>query len=353
MDIYLCERDTFERLQFVDEYKSIVWTERPNSPGDVVLQLPMTDDWVGFSKNRFLENSESDEIMIIEERFETTNEEGENVLEIRGRTLDTLMERRAVIPTRGKPNWPNYGPIREAVNRLVDDFMLKSTPLGFKNDIIPNLYTYFDINDMQVYDIALPPQELYTAIKSLCDSKRFSFGIDLNKTNRRMRFYCKEPNLRNIYFSTQTDTLSNPSFLDSNAGYYNVAYVWSREAKYQVVVGGPNADVSGVNRRVLTVDASDLDVDEETTMTQMLNQMRQRGREELAKHRQKRLFDGKVENSDVYKYRTHYDIGDMVNLIDDRGNTEIVRVTEFIYSQDSEGLRMYPTFTSINEEGEI
>lgn len=345
MDLYLLEKGTYKRIAVVDDFKSLIWTERMSDPGEFELILPPSKRWNSLTINRLLTHTETKEAMIIEEREETTDQQGEQVLKIRGRSLDILLEKRSVVPPAGKENWTNYGPISEAISLLVRDFALSSTGLGGANDIIPELYRYIDITEMDVHSIAVPIKDLYTAIKDLADSRNLRFGIELMATSPRLRFYAVEGSGRQIFFSTQLDTLSDPSFLHTNSDYYNVAYIWSAEGKYRTSVGATSS--TGIDRRVLTVYASDLNVDEETSVSQLTSQMKQRGLEELAKHKEKKLFDGKLTGIDPYIYRTHYDLGDTVTLIDSNNNKQQVRISEYIFSQDSQGLRRYPTFTSI------
>lgn len=345
MDIYLLEKGTYQRIDIIDNHKSFIWTERMSSPGDCELVLAPSPQWNKLTLNRLITHSETREAMIIEERHETTDEQGETVLTIRGRSLDTMLERRSVIPPSGKETWGNYGPIWEAIYNLVGDFALSNTGLGGANDKIPDLYRYMNTKDETPYDTAVGIQDLYSAIKDLADSEELTFGIDLNPTSPRLRFYTIKGQLRQIFFSTKLDTLSDPSFLHTNAEHYNVAYVWSSQGRYRTSVGSTN--LKGINRRVLTVNATDLDVDEDTSVAKLKSQLKQRGREELSKHKEQRIFDGKLTGVDPYVYRTHYNLGDMVTLIDSNNNQRRVRISEYIFAEDQEGYRNYPTFTTV------
>lgn len=346
MNIYLLEKGTYKRIDVVDSFKSFIWTERMSSPGDCEVIMLSKTQWDKLTIGRILTHTKTKEAMIIEERHSTTDQLGERLYIIRGRSLDTLLEKRSVIPPTGKATWLNHGPIWEAITLLVKNFALSSTSMGGANDVIPELYRYIDVNDQQVHSIAVKIQSLYTAIKDLADSRNLRFGIDLNPSSPRLRFYTIEGEERQIMFSTQLDTLSDPSFLHTNADHYNTAYIWSNEGKYRTSVGSTSA--TGINRRILTVEATDLDINEDTNSTQLMSQMRQRGLEELAKHKELRLFDGKLSGDDPYVYRTHYQLGDIVTLMDEDNNKQKVRVSEYIFAQDEQGFRSYPTFATID-----
>lgn len=335
----------FNRASVIDEFSSFIWTEKKSSPGEFQIDLFPSDRWKSLLPDRMIMHSKSSEIMVIEERLETTSQSGEALLKIKGRSMDTILERRSVIPPEGKPVWARNATIKQAILWLFNEFALSSTSLGGASDKLPNLTSYLDVKEAILYDFAIAPQSLYSAIKNLCDSRGYVFGIDYRPEAPNLRFYVREGSERSVYFSTKLDTLAEPSFLHTNRDYYNVAYVWSREGLYRTSVS--LGSKTGLNRRVLTVNATDLDVDDETTSTQLIGQMRQRGLEELSKHREEKLFDGKVTDINTYIYGVDYRIGDTVTLIDDYNNTQSVLVSEYIFAQDQEGFRSYPTFSAI------
>ena len=51
----------------------------------------------------------------------------------------------------------------------------------------------------------------------------------------------------------------------------------------------------------------------------------------------------------MYTYKEDYDLGDIV-LLDDGEHIGQKRVGEMIYSQDSDGEKMYPTFEDLEED---
>lgn len=99
---------------------------------------------------------------------------------------------------------------------------------------------------------------------------------------------------------------------------------------------------NGFDRRVLLVKADDI-TDEDPLVASA--KMIQKGKEELAKHRRLSAFDGELTNSSKYKYGIDYNLGDLVELRNEDGVTNKMRVTEQIFVSDKEGERSYPTLT--------
>lgn len=68
-----------------------------------------------------------------------------------------------------------------------------------------------------------------------------------------------------------------------------------------------------------------------------------RGLEELSKTRSISAFDGEIPQSGSYRYKQHYELGDLVEMRNQDGVTNNMRVTEQIFVSDSDGDRSYPT----------
>lgn len=347
MDVYLIEKDTYERMLILDEYKSFIWTERMSSYGDFEMTMTPSKRWDNIHIGRFIGHSDSRALMMIEEKYESIDSAGEAILTVRGRDLTALALSRSVIPWNGRDVWLYTGTTGEAIYYLFRNFMMLENALDYGGDVIPDAYIANGTDDTEVISFAVGIKSLYDAVKELADTKNFSFGADLRMTSPRLRFYVEEGVERNITFSTLLDTLTEPSYLHSRLDYYNTAYIWSKDGKHRTSVGIPNHLRTGFDRKVLPVHASDLDVADDITTTQLIALMRQRGLEELAKHKEVRAFDAKLTGLDPYVYRAHYALGDIVRLMDRNGRQEKVRVTEYIFTHDANGYRAYPTFSTL------
>lgn len=348
MDIFLVNPATYKRTHLLDRYSSFIWTERMSDYGDFEMVFAPSSIWDELIIGRYVGHSKTNKLMIIEERLETEDSEGGITLTIRGRSLESLLLRRVVIPPAGKGVWSYSGPAGNAVYYLVRLFAILETDLGQNRDVIPDMYMYNGTADTEVLEFAISPKSLYDSVKEICDSRNFTFGIELMAESPRLRCFVDDGLDRPIYFSTDLDTLSETSALESDMDYYNTAYVWSKDGKYRTVVNASSTVHSGVNRRVLSVDESSLDVSEDVTVSQLLAQLKQRGKEELSKHKKFKSFDGKLTGHNPYIYRKHYFLGDRVTLKGARGLRSEVRISEYIFTSDSEGDRDYPTFTVVD-----
>jgi len=127
---------------------------------------------------------------------------------------------------------------------------------------------------------------------------------------------------------------------------------------------------TGLNRReVFTddsgasddVDTYDIEHDEDLTEEEkaaaiaerqqqatanMLAEMQQKGREELAKTSITQSFEGEVEARLQFIYKRDFTIGDLVQVQNEYGQSGKARVSEIVFSEDTSGESMTPTFTA-------
>lgn len=71
--------------------------------------------------------------------------------------------------------------------------------------------------------------------------------------------------------------------------------------------------------------------------------LEQAGKEELSKYKALQAIDGEIPNFGSYRYGIDYQLGDIVEMRNDDGLTNRMRVTEQINVDDAQGERAYPT----------
>lgn len=86
--------------------------------------------------------------------------------------------------------------------------------------------------------------------------------------------------------------------------------------------------------------------------TEYIAQLRQRGQENLAENIAVTSFEGEMETSVMYKYGTDFFDGDVVQIENEYGHNTKVRVLEVVTSEDEGGISVYPTFKTLDEEGD-
>lgn len=378
-----------EAVGVIDEFISTIWTGRYDEAGDFEIHLPMN----AYSLDRikedyYLVNRESEHVMIIEDINMTTDVEEGKRIKITGSSLEKILDRRIIWNKTSfarkyasssdligtKPN------LQEGIKKLLNENIISPAIAARR---ISN-FIFEESTDPAITELTFEAQyygeSLYEVISSLCKANNIGFKITLNANNQFVfKLYAgadrsygtdEEPQIKNPYviFSPDNDNLYSSNFYIYKSSYKNVVLVSGEviesttssttdetvEKREFIVVGNE----LGINRRETFADGSDIsseDSDEDSTISDDQRysvykaQLKQRGIDTLIENLRVEAFDGEVEATVMYTYGDDFFMGDIVQLEDEYGHTGRARVSEFIMSQDKEGIKMYPTFTTIQK----
>lgn len=370
MDLFTLDR-TFQRDKVIDEYMSLIWTERFTEKGDMELVLPSTPERrTALAEGTFVGILDSDVPMLIE-----TQSIEEGLLTCKGNTLDTFFNEREIwISTdpdvstwdlRGTP-----GGILEYIvqHQLIAGTFVNDEGLLIGGDL--NAIPYLVIGDIDtsgdpvsvkipigpVYDGMLPIAQTYHLGLKVYLSRSDAFGYELTFTAYKGLDRTSDQLENNlVQFSSQLDSLTNVKELHSLADFKTVAYVfppdWSSSTS-PAVEYAPGVDTAavGFDRRILVTRATDISADQVdpavpgVTLASLMTQM---AKDALANNNFTKIIDGEVVPQSQYKYGTDYMLGDIIEL---KGQDEVIQhaqITEFIRSKDATGERSYPTVSVV------
>lgn len=360
MDIYILD-SLYRREVLVDKYVSLIWTERFSKWGDFELVLISNSA----NRSRFktglnITIQGSYRVMTIETIEETTNDQGEFLLTVKGRSLERIFENRiaraALSDLTADPKWIITDQPADIVRKLFHDICV--TGVLDPGDIISGVTeaSIFPVDTIpepsEAITYEIDPKPLYIPMTELCDQYGMGFRLVRDIMNPQLYFdvymgsdrTSKQTTLPAVIFSPTMENLHSPTELRSIAPMKNVAYVISPVGHEVVYPLGMEA-VEGFERHVLLVKADDItDTDPEVASAQMI----QRGKEELAKNRAIRAFDGELRPNGQFIYQRDYYLGDLVEERSVSGTTSNMQVTEQIFASDGEGDRTYPTL-SVNQ----
>lgn len=356
MDIFVMNENK-ELVSVLDTFESFIWTDRFSKYGDFEIYTPATiKSLTELKENYYLIRNNTDHVMIIENRkIESSVEDGQR-LTVTGRSLESILSRRIV--------WSQTtldGYIQGQIQKLLNENII--SPSDPKRKIDGFIFETTD--DSYIGSIQVKAQftgdDLYSVIKSLCDSVNIGFKITLNDVGQfvfklysgKNRSYDQEENPY-VVFSPNFENIINSNYLTQNEGIRNVALVAGEgEGSNRKTLSIGDSSVSGLNRRELFVDARDISSEtEDGTLTteQYNNLLNQRGLEYLSEFKMIQSFDGQVEATQMYKYGEDFFMGDIVQLENEYGNESKVRVVEFIYSENQSGVESYPTFEILEQK---
>lgn len=359
MELYTLD-PLFRRMDLIDVWKSLIWTERYKETGDFQLDIVSTNRSKNLLKvGTMLAQRDSFYVMVITSA-EDDDTGGERILTVKGVSLEILLEDRvaaaALTDTTTTPNWTITDTPAAVMRKVFHDICVTGT-LSAK-DIIPFVVegsflpasTIAEPIDPVTIEIA--PQSVYSTLTQLADVWNIGFRMLRHYDTSQIYWEVYTGNDRTssqttlpaVVFSPDLDNLQNTKELVSADGVKNVAYVFSPAGFQEIYAIGADPTVAGFSRHVLMVDASDVTTDAYPTPELVEAALAQKGSDALAQVQVYQAFDGEISQNSEYKYGRDYNLGDLVEQRKD-GVGNIMRVTEQIFVSDAEGERTYPTLT--------
>ena len=263
-----------QKVAIIDSYNSFIWNDRYEDLGDFELYIPAdaVELLANIHQDYYIQCSESNRTMIVEKiEYRTDLEDGSFVI-ISGHSLESILKRR-IIWNDVDPNNEEDGskitqvnltkildplsededagadfPVWMAIQYLLRLYVIEPENCGNKPQRkINNVEFVRPSEDDPIFDIEMPPcsyhgENLYDAIKALCDMYEFSFGMTMNPDDKKMYFYLYKgishlaSQTVNPYvcFSNDFDNLlASDSSLDMST-YKNMAYFKGQGTKYIV-----------------------------------------------------------------------------------------------------------------------
>lgn len=353
----------FQPSELIENYGSLLWTERYSETGDFQL---ITNDVDRFVHDLPLESMvtlrESTVPMFVEVHKIEKKSGVAPVLTITGRSFESVLERRASAKFGVAPNFPPmpwyelaakgsdaaYIAIRKILGDVERLPLPAQVPQLSPNDALSmvdlTLPVDFDILGADNYEIK--PGNLYTIVMELLTLNHHGIkavrpALGTNKIG--IEIYNGADLTNQVVFDARFDQFDSSTYLLSYAGSANWAYVFSKTAS-QTVSKTTSPEPTGLDRRVLYLDVSSEDNTDTATVRNT------RGLIELYKYNATALFDGQIAEQVAADYNDSYFLGDIIRLDGEYGLSENVRVAEFIRSDDNTGSKAYPTFEVVSSD---
>lgn len=234
MDLYILD-ENFERVFCIDVFNSLVWNDKYMGYGDFKLRLAfnqLANDVVNFIVNKKKQNLDvyikmETDIMIIDTFEMTTEAESGYYIDISGKGLESILERRIIWGVEILE-----GNLHDEVKRLINDAIINPENHLRKIDN----FIFEDSVDERILELWITAQYtgdvLYEVIYNICESNKLGFRITLNTSNQFVFKLFKGQNRsfdqdKNSYviFSPMYDNLTNSDYINSSNTYKNVSLV--------------------------------------------------------------------------------------------------------------------------------
>lgn len=382
MDVYVMDT-SFNILGLFDQFKSFIWTERFNSPGDFELVLPITKDAVELLKRgNYLSIVDSEYLMVIEGISMDAGQEDGYFMTVTGRDAAVLLERRIMIDHQQFDN-ANF---QDAFLNLITSNAI--SPANSKR-AIPNLQLVRSTESAVTsvtFSASYWGDNLLLRTHELCQANDIGYrmlyhegsGFTFGFYGGVNRSYSQSTNPY-VIFSSDFDNLIKSQYAENEESYRTAALVVGAREVIQKEETDPETEEktiteyegatmytyvgddgpSGLDRREMLLDATGISAKTEPKTekeeakpipkAQYLDILKSRGELTLGQTKVVVAYDGEIDAQWQFVYGQDFFLGDIVQVRNDFGLETEARVTEVVRSWDESGERVLPTFTKKEE----
>jgi hypothetical protein len=303
---------------------------------------------------------------MVVENHEIKEEIGkETEVKITGRSFESFLENRIVGSNR---SWPTTASAQDEYI-LPSDVTWNHAVTLLKNhiyaskvidpkDAVLNIEVITDVVGTEdLYELSVPRGSLYTRLIEIMDLEYL--GIKTIRPGVRSPLGFTNPNMaivihkgedlsQEVAFSYATGEIQSADYLWSNKKHKNAALVTGRWI--ETIIKDASA---GYDRRMMYVEASDIDSEYTVAPTGadrdlVLLYMEIRGLTALASQNDIALIKTEPKRgSTVYKYREHYNVGDIITVDGEYNETSFMQISEYVEIEDETGESGYPTLSAI------
>lgn len=344
---------SFNIIAVLDVFESLIWTDRYYDCGDFEIYTQISDDnFANLQPGNYIYSIDSENTMIIEDREIKMESDESSKMMIKGRSLESILKRRIV--------WDAIilnGNFQNNIETLLNQNTINPT---ISARTIPNMEFGHSLNSnitALTIDAQLNKENLYDAIKNLCETKDLGFRIRLNNSLSGLVFelysfedrsYTQSVNSY-VVFSRNFENLISSNYSDTSSESKNITLIEGidqNDLPITMIIGSG----TGIERREIYTDAKDLswEIDGVAVLeAEFLLHMTQKGLETLASKTIDISLECEVDVTKMFKYREDFFIGDIVQLVSDFNVQGRARIIEMIRSQNLDGNEIHPKFKMV------
>lgn len=371
-----------------DTYESFIWTVRIVEEGDFEICTLVNKDLLDnmkighylFCDQFYDKGSDTAALMIIKSWEIQSDADNGNKFMIRGKDLKTILNDRIVW---GRINFPINTSCKEIITSILNDNLIDpqdwtrtyqdgdtgeeitQTVLGadrrIDNFVIIQNEEEFPVTTGEVQ---YENETLYTVITELCNNYKFGFSIlynfELSQFEFRFLKYKDKTYDNTLYpptmFSPQLRNIRNSNYIESIEKEKTVGLVTGEGDEYNAmyaVVG----EGTGLNRKEVGISGSDISRTKEDGTeygnASYINMLKEKGTQELNKQKYTKTFEGTAEITKSFSYPEDYDIGDIVEIVNEWDISSSVLISEVVLGVGTDGISVVPTFASVNDDEEV
>lgn len=183
MDILVLD-ENLEVIDIVETFNSFIWTDRYNEYGDFELRISIDDRSVKALRiDRYLQNRDSDHLMIIDTLEIDSDAEDGTYLVVTGKSLESILGRRIVWGLKILE-----GNLQNGIKSLLNENVISPSNLDRKI----NNFVFEESTDPLITELSIKAQytgdNLYDVIHTICENQNLGFKVTLNDSKQLFQF---------------------------------------------------------------------------------------------------------------------------------------------------------------------
>lgn len=334
MDLYIRNKN-YEIIKVIRNADSVIWKKSYNDVGQCAFTIPVSSVLFDVIANgHYITREDDDMVCIIKQITITTNRDTNmHTYQVVGLDMLYVLSQRIV--------WKMEdfnGNVENAIRDIIEHNCINTTNYGGNNRKIENFELDTKYGFTETFEKQVTYDNVLDCVLAIC--KQFDYGIKVYYSNGtfKLKLYNgvdrSEAQIINPYvvFSDNNHNLATSQYFMDASTYKNTALVGGKGEGTARTLVTVNDSLRGLNRYETFVDASSL---EETTNYQ--KQLTQHGQEQLKTLTVQETFDGDIKNTNLYKYKEHFNLGDIVSVRNNLGISKNSRIRSVTESYDING----------------
>lgn len=344
--------DSGERLNGLD---SVRWTERYSDVGDFEIKAKLSSGLKDvLPTGTLVSHTGTLELAIVENCEINELEDEDPDISITGRTFPSYLDFRAcgIHLARSTPMVADYTLAAETLTLQIEHLIERhvgSSADSFDQIVGLDVVSHGLYGPSEARTVTRGPllQEVLKLLPladlGIRTIRKNPFGGLGSSSATQLDIYKGADKSNKVVYSSRTGHLKSVDYLFSNKDNFGSALVVGRYVQVAYDTG------LGYTRRQMIIDGSDIDghLDAAPTglgLTFVQAAMTTRAQQTVAKHHNINLARADTAATDPYQYRKDYNMGDLVTIAGNYGESVKMRVIEYVEIEDENGETGHPSF---------
>lgn len=289
----------------IDFYTSLIMAMHYNEIGDFEINTVVSKQNLQlFKKNNLIMiDNKKDRVGIIKHREIDLDEEGKEILKIKGFTLDVILNKRICYIDTNEEETVFGGNSIELIEKLLNDNLINPKDKARKIDNL--IIEGTDIIGTDIIWQIESNKKVGDTISEICkiNSLGYKVYIDFDKKKIVFKLYKGKDLPKKVVFSPDLDNIFNMKYVDNNIEEKNVVYI---RIDNDSIIPYCEEDLTGIDRIETFLYHGEVKDNENVDEI---------GKNELSKYPQVESIEGDIDtNNSLFKYEKDYNLGDVVTL---------------------------------------